>query len=78
MSTKLVLDAVEHAIWTRTCEGVTDLAGITYHNDRGSQYTTVAFTERLIEAGFDGSIGTTGDSYEISLAEMINGLLRPS
>lgn len=76
MTTPLVLDAIEHAIWTRTREGVTDLSGLIHHNDRGSQYTSVAFTERLVEAGIDASVGTTGDSYDNALAESINGLYK--
>jgi putative transposase len=76
MTTKLVLDAIEHAIWTRQREGVQDLSGLIHHNDRGSQYTSIAFTERLADAGIDASIGTTGDSYDNALAETINGLYK--
>src|SRR5829696_10513447 len=47
MQTALVLDAIEQAIWTRARDGVTDLAGLVHHNDAGSQYTSIAFTERL-------------------------------
>jgi putative transposase len=76
MTTPLVLDAIEHAIWTRQRDGVTDLNGVVHHNDRGSQYTSVAFTERLIDAGIDASIGATGSSYDNALAETINGLYK--
>jgi putative transposase len=76
MTTPLVLDAIEHAIWTRRREGITDLSGLIHHHDRGSQYTSIAFTERLTEAGIDASIGTTGDSYDNALAETINGLYK--
>lgn len=76
MTTQLVLDAIEHAIWTRNREGVQDLSGLIHHNDRGSQYTAIAFTERLADAGIDPSIGTTGDSYDNALAETINGLYK--
>jgi putative transposase len=76
MSTALVLDAIEHAIWTRQRDGITDLAGLIHHNDRGSQYTSVAFTERLLDAGIDASIGATGDSFDNALAETINGLYK--
>jgi putative transposase len=76
MSTQLVLDAIEHAIWTRARDGVTDLSGLIHHHDRGSQYTSIAFTERLSAAGIDPSIGTTGDSYDNALAETINGLYK--
>jgi putative transposase len=76
MSAKLVLDAIEHAIWTRAREGITDLSGLIDHHDRGAQYTSIAYTERLAEAGIDASIGTTGDSYDNALAETINGLYK--
>ena len=49
---------------------------IRFNNDRGSQYTSVAFTERLVEAGIDASVGTTGDSYDNALAESINVLYK--
>lgn len=64
MTTPLVLDAIEQAIWTREQAGFTDLAGLVHHNDRGSQYTAVAFTDRLVQAGIDASIGATGSSYD--------------
>jgi putative transposase len=76
MNTQLVLDAIEHAIWTRAREGITDLTGLIDHHDRGAQYTAIAYTERLAEAGIDASIGTTGDSYDNALAETINGLYK--
>lgn len=76
MTTPLVLDAIEHAIWTRRREGITDLSGLIHHNDRGSQYTSIAFTDRLIEVGIDASIGSTGSSYDNALAETINGLYK--
>lgn len=60
MNTALVLNAIEHAMWTRSREGITDLTGLIHHNDRGSQYTSITFTERLLDA----SIGATGDSYD--------------
>lgn len=76
MTTPLVLDAIEQAIWTREREGVTDLTGLVHHNDRGSQYTSIAFTERLVVAGIDASVGATGSSYDNALAETINGLYK--
>jgi putative transposase len=76
MNTQLVIDAIEHAIWTRSREGITDLSGLIDHHDRGAQYTSIAYTERLSEAGIDASIGTTGDSYDNALAETINGLYK--
>ncbi|WP_245818930.1 IS3 family transposase, partial [Haloechinothrix alba] len=76
MTTSLVLDAVEQAIWTRNRCGTTDLTGLVHHHDAGSQYTSITFTERLAEAGIDASIGTVGDSYDNALAETINGLYK--
>jgi putative transposase len=58
MRTSLVLDALDHAVWVRQREGVTDLAGLIHHQDAGSQYTSIAFTERLAEAGIDPSVGS--------------------
>lgn len=57
MTTDLVLDALEHAIWTRREAGVEDLSGLVHHTDAGSQYLSFAFTERLVEAGVDASVG---------------------
>jgi putative transposase len=76
MTTPLVLDAINHAIWVRRTEGVTDLTGLIHHNDAGSQYTSIAFTDRMIEVGIDASIGTVGDAHDNSLAESINGLYK--
>jgi len=53
MTTDLVLDTLEHAIWVRHRDGVEDLAALVHHTDAGSQYTSFAFTTRLIEAGVD-------------------------
>ncbi len=64
MRTALVLDALEMAIWARGRQGVTDLAGLVHHNDAGSQYTSIAFTERLAACGVDASVGTVADAYE--------------
>ena len=76
MTTDLVLDAINQATFTRYREGVKDLSGLIHHNDAGSQYTSVRFTERLLEAGIDASIGTVGDAHDNSLAEAINGLYK--
>ena len=73
MSTSLVLDALEHAIFTREREGVTDLSGLVSHSDAGSQYTSIAFTSRLIEAGIDPSVGSVGDAFDNALAETTVG-----
>jgi len=61
MTTPLVLDALEHAIFTRANEGVTDLSGLVSHSDAGSHYVSIALTERLLEAGIDASVGSVGD-----------------
>jgi putative transposase len=82
MSTELVLDTLEHAIWTRRQAGVVDLSGLVHHTDAGSQYTSFAFTSRLIEAGVNPSVGSVGDAYDNALAESQIGaykteLIRP-
>ncbi len=76
MTTPLVLDAVNHAIWIRRGEGAVDLSGLIHHHDAGSQYTSIAFTDRLVEAGINALIGTVGDAHDNSLAESVNGLYK--
>jgi putative transposase len=76
MRTGLVLDTIEQAIWTRRREGVTDLTGLTHHHDNGSQYASIAFTERLAEAGIDLSVGAVGDALDNALAESVIGLFK--
>src|ERR671916_2933786 len=63
MRTDLPLDALDMAIWGR--DGG-PLDGLVHHSDRGSQYTSIRYTERLIEAGATPSVGSVGDSYEVS------------
>jgi putative transposase len=82
MSTELVLDTLEHAIWSRRREGITDLTGLVHHTDAGSQYTSFAFTQRLLDEGVDPSVGSAGDAYDNALAESQIGaykteLIRP-
>jgi len=72
MATKLVLDALEQAIWTRQRSGA-DLTDVVEHSDLGSPYTSIRYTERLAEAGIAASVG---DSYDNALAETINGLFK--
>ncbi len=74
MTTSLVLDAIEQAIWSGNRDGQADLAGLGHHTDAGSQYTSLTYTDRLAAAGIDASIGTLGHSYDNALAETINGL----
>ena len=76
MTTQLVLDAVEHAIWTRGRHGVADLGGVIHNTDAGSQYTSVRFSEHLAEAGISASVGSVGDSFDNALAETITGLYK--
>jgi putative transposase len=76
MTTPLVLDCLEQAIWTRGKEGRTDLSGLVHHTDAGSQYTSIAFTERLVNAGIDPSVGSVGDAYDNALAESQIGLFK--
>ena len=68
-----VLDALEQAIHDRkpVCGG-----GIVHHSDRGGQYVSITYTERLAEAGLVPSVGSVGDSYDNALAETINGLYK--
>ena len=73
MTTPLVLDALEHAMFTRAQEGISDLSGLIAHSDAGSQYTSIAFTSRLLEAGVDPSVGSVGDAFDNALAETTVG-----
>ncbi|WP_313663102.1 IS3 family transposase [Cellulosimicrobium cellulans] len=76
MRTSLVLDCLEMALWTRRTEGVVDLSGLVHHTDAGSQYTSIAFTDRLIDHGIDASVGSVGDAYDNALAESQIGLYK--
>src|SRR5664279_2358558 len=73
--TDLPLDALEMALWNRQRMGrnVNDLV---HHSDAGSQYTSIRYTQRMIEAGLNASIGSVGDSYDNALAESVNGLYK--
>jgi putative transposase len=75
MTTQLVLDALEQAVWTRQRTGAV-LDSVVAHTDRGSQYVSIRYTERLAEAGIAASVGTVGDSFDNALAETINGLYK--
>jgi putative transposase len=76
MKTSLVLDALEHALWTRQRDRRGSLAGLICHNDAGSQYTSIAFTERVAAAGASPSVGTVGDAFDNALAESVIGLFK--
>ena len=65
------LDALEQAVNQRQ-----PASGLTHHSDRGSQYLSIRYTERLAEAGIEPSVGSVGDSYDNALAETINGLFK--
>ena len=75
MTTQLVLDALEQAVWTRQRTGAA-LDSVVAHTDRGSQYVSIRYTERLAEAGIAASVGTVGDSFDNALAETIHGLYK--
>ncbi len=64
MKTSLVLDTLEMALWSRQRQRVPLAEGMICHNDAGSQYTSFAFTSRLVEAGIDPSVGSVGDGYD--------------
>lgn len=68
-----VLDALEQALHERR---PVHRAGLVHHSDRGSQYVSIRYTERLAEAGIEPSVGSVGDSYDNALAETINGLYK--
>jgi transposase InsO family protein len=73
LATDFVLDALEQAIYTRRGAGVADLV---HHSDRGTQYLSMRYTDRLAEAGIAPSVGSRGDSYDNALAESIIGLFK--
>jgi len=68
-----VLDALEQALHDRR---PVHRGGLVHHSDRGSQYLSIKYTERLAEAGIEPSVGSVGDSYDNALAETINGLYK--
>jgi transposase InsO family protein len=71
MRAELVLDALEQALWARS-----DAHGVVHHSDRGTQYTSIRYSERLAEAGAQPSVGSVGDSYDNAMAESIIGLFK--
>jgi len=73
MRTDFVLDALEQALYARQPERD---GALTHHSDRGSQYVSIRYSERLAEAGIEPSVGSKGDSYDNALAETINGLYK--
>lgn len=73
MHTDFVLDALEQALYDRK---PSEEDGLIHHSDRGSQYLSIRYSERLAEAGIEPSVGSKGDSYDNALAETINGLYK--
>jgi transposase InsO family protein len=73
LATDFVLDALEQAIYDRCGRTTTDLV---HHSDRGTQYLSMRYTDRLAEAGIAPSVGSHGDSYDNALAESVIGLFK--
>ena len=73
MTTDFVLDALEQALYAHQPERD---GGLVHHLNRGSQYVSIRYSERLAEAGVEPSVGSKGDSYDNALAETINGLYK--
>jgi transposase InsO family protein len=73
MRTDFVLDALEQALYARKPERD---GALIHHSDRGSQYVSIRYSERLAEAGVEPSVGSKGGSYDNALAETINGLYK--
>jgi len=71
LRTDLALDALEQALWARPRS-----EGLVHHSDRGVQYLSIRYTERLQEAGIEPSVGSIGDSYDNALAESVIGLFK--
>jgi transposase InsO family protein len=71
MKSDLVLDALEQAVHARS-----DADGVVHHSDRGTQYLSIRYSERLAECGIRASVGSTGDSYDNAMAESIIGLFK--
>lgn len=71
MRTDLALDALEQAVYDRAIDGP-----LVHHSDRGSQYLSIRYTERLAEAGIEASVGSRGDAYDNALAESVIGLYK--
>lgn len=72
LRTEMPLEALEMALWRRGRA----LEGLVHHSDRGSQYTSIRYTERLAEAGIAPSVGSAGDAYDNALAESTIGLYK--
>jgi putative transposase len=75
LRTDLALDALEHALWQRN-RAHHDVSGLVHHSDRGVQYLSIRYSERLATAGAVASVGSTGDSFDNAAAESLNGLYK--
>ncbi|BFV55044.1 IS3 family transposase [Kitasatospora sp. CMC57] len=73
MRTELPLDALEMALWRRR---IKKGSGLIHHSDRGSQYVSIRYTERLSEIGAAASVGSVADSYDNAMAEALNGTFK--
>jgi transposase InsO family protein len=71
LRSELALDALEQALWSRS-----DIDGLIHHSDRGVQYLSIRYTERLAAAGIESSVGSIGDSYDNAMAESVIGLFK--
>lgn len=71
LRTDLALDALEQALYDRELDGP-----LVHHSDRGTQYLAIRYTDRLLDAGIESSVGSRGDAYDNALAETINGLYK--
>ncbi len=79
LRTDLALDALEMVIWRRRHHdptGDADLWQLVHHSDRGVQYLSIRYTERLAQAGALSAVGSRGDSYDNALAESFNGIFK--
>ena len=73
MKTDFVLDALEQALCARKPD-TSDRSGLIHHSDKGSQYVSIRYSERLSQAGVEHSVGSTGVCYDFALAVTMNGL----
>jgi len=76
LRTDLALDALEHALWERG-RHKHDTSQLVHHSDKGSQYVSIRYTERLAEAGIEPSVGSTGDSYDNAVTDQVVLSARP-
>ena len=73
MKTQFVFDAIEQAIWQRKTP---DNKSLVHHSDRGAQYLSIKYTERLADADVDLSVGSVGDAYDNAFAECVIRLFK--